>query len=265
MKILLTGSHGFIGTHFRKKSGFKNIVCIDRKIGKKVEAIKLKDLKNIKVIVHLAASISGRESWEKPEEYIRNNTINTIRLFRLAQKAHVPLFIFASSAAVYGGQLTPYGLSKAAADHYLEAYREDELTPWIVTLRFFNVYGKGQNPEYAGVITKFWQAIKKNKKMQLFNSGKSTRDFVYVDDIVKALVKVINEPMYFNDRAMDVATGKSISIKKLGELMEKIVGRKVGFENAGELDEITNSKGENEAEFDWKFTKLEDGLRKMIE
>lgn len=262
MKILLTGSHGFIGTHFRKKSGYKNIICWDRKIGKDIKNIRIKDLRGIDVIIHLAADISGNESWRRPVQYLSNNTVNTLKLAEKAVKAGVKKFIFASSAAVYGSPITPYGLSKHAAEDALANY-SDKID--IIILRFFNIYGKGQNKEYAGVITKFFECLKKGKTLQVFNNGISIRDFIYIDDVVKSIKRAIYIKGY---NVFNIGTGKGIKIRDLAFLFRDLFDGGISVEIQSKfkneiLISIAWRDSQNRRLFNWKFTDLKSGLKKL--
>lgn len=256
MKILLTGSHGFIGTHFRKKSGFKDIVCWDLKEKKNIKDITAKDLADIDVVVHLAAKISARESLNKPYEYFENNLLYSIKLISEAIKAGVPRFVFASSAAAEGN--SPYGLSKKIFEDLIEEYFGDKIRCHI--LRFYNVYGKDQSPEYAGVITKFLENIRKDKPLTIFGDGDQTRDFIYVDDVVDCITCAIHGD-YERSKVTYVGTGVETTISDLADLVKKLTGSKVKIKHGLAREEIRNSCAPGELE---DVISLEEGLKKMI-
>lgn len=260
MRILLTGSHGFIGSHFRRKSGYGDMVLWDLKIGKDIFNLRKNDLKGVDIIVHLAAKISVEESWQKPEEYLRNNTLGTLHLARLAKEAGVRRFVFSSSAAAYGNPMTPYGASKLSAEKFLEAFR-DELE--ILILRFFNVYGKGQTPEYAGVITKFVNQAKFGKKLTIYGDGSSIRDFIYVDDVVRGIKKAIEtkNKQYFA-KPLDLGTGKGTRVKKLSRLVSGLAGEPLRVKYEPVRREIKKSIARPNRLFGQKFVTLREGLSK---
>lgn len=260
MRILLTGSHGFIGSHFRQKSGFKDIISWDLKVGKDIFDLKRKDLRGLDAVVHLAARISVEESWEKPEKYLRTNTLGTLHLAKLAKDTGVKRFIFSSSAAAYGSPMTPYGASKLSAEKFLESLSENLE---VLILRFFNVYGKGQSSEYAGVITRFINQAKRGEKLTIYGDGSSIRDFIYVDDVVKGIKKAIEtrDPAYFA-KPLDLGTGRGASVKKLARLVSRLAGEplRVSFEPARR--EIKRSRARPSKLFGKNFMKLDEGLTK---
>ena len=106
-------------------------------------------------------------------------------------------FIAASSEAVFGNQsemplteestknpISPYGKSKLIMEEkILEFSKQNDLNSMI--LRFFNLYGTGQSPQYAGVITKFLEKIKKNMNLEIYGNGEQTRDFIHIDDVTR--------------------------------------------------------------------------------
>lgn len=260
MKILLTGSHGFIGSHFRKKSGYKAIIPWDLKIGKDIFDLKKKDLRGVEAIVHLAAKISVEESWQKPEEYLRTNTLGTLHLAELAKDSGVKRFVFASSAAAYGNPMAQYGASKLAAEKFLEAFDNDLE---VLILRFFNVYGSGQSPEYAGVITRFVNQAKKGEELTIYGQGSSVRDFIYIDDVVGGIKKAIEtRNLAYFAKPLDLGTGKGTSVKKLARLVSGLAGEPLRAKYEPARREIKKSIARPSRLFGKKFVPLQEGLAK---
>jgi len=192
----------------------------------------------IDTCIHLAAKISVTDSISNPYETLDVNVSGTLNLLEACSAHDVKNFIFASSAAAYGepkqlpikedhilDPLSPYGASKAAAEALVSTYANLRKIEHAVSLRFFNVYGKGQSPEYAGVITKFLERLSKGQAPLIYGDGKQTRDFVSVNDIVDAIILAANlrdkvsHPEIFN-----IATGNSININELAQLMIRISG-----------------------------------------
>lgn len=191
--------------------------------------------------IHLAAKISVSESVTNPSETLDVNVLGTLNVLEACSKAGVRNLVFASSAAAYGEPMTfpitedhvlnplsPYGASKAAAEVLVSSYRNLNKIPNAISLRFFNVYGKGQNMEYAGVITKFHEKLAQEKPIVIFGDGEQTRDFVSVNDVVKAIIlaaetrekQILLSPATFN-----IATGTSTRINQLAQLMIKLSGQ----------------------------------------
>lgn len=261
MKILLTGSEGFIGSHFIEQapSDFE-IRKIDFKLGKSLKAIEVNDLLDIDVIVHLAAFISSRESYNFPTKYADNNTLQSFTLMQKAVECGVKKFIFASSAAVYADPLSPYGASKLAAEKLLSVYKNDID---LIMLRFFNVYGDGQNKEYAGVIAKFIDAIEQKKPLTIYGDGNQTRDFVHVKDMAKVLINAcLTDSKY--PEPIDIGKGDADSISRLAGLVQGIWGVDLPIEYKPEQKGIKYSIAKKPMhDLLVNFTSLKHGLQDL--
>lgn len=192
---------------------------------------------------HLAAIASVARSIEDWLDTHRSNLDGTINVFEAARAAHAggpPLpVVYASSAAVYGDNealplseaapfnpLTPYGADKAGSELHGKA-------AWNVFgipntgLRFFNVYGPRQDPlsPYSGVISIFAERLISGNPLRIYGDGRQTRDFIYVDDVVAALLAAManccDQATVYN-----VCTGTPNSINTLVNVLERVVGRK---------------------------------------
>ena len=197
MKILVTGGAGFIGSHlvhsllkedksvtiydnFRNSSETKirNLLKNGASLvkGDITDYASLsKAVVGFDSIVHLAAKIDVQESIAFPERTNHVNVTGTVNVLRACVAQKVRNVVAASSAAVFGNPkdlplsensptipISPYGASKLAVEHYMQAF-SNSFDLNCLSLRFFNVYGKGQSDSYAGVITKFMEKIKKNQ------------------------------------------------------------------------------------------------------
>lgn len=265
MKILLTGSHGFIGTHLRNELNARDheVISWDKKIGRDIDSLSVGDFVEVDAVVHLAGYISVPESYKSPEEYFINNAYFTLRLIDRAVKAGVKKFIFSSSSSVYGDPLSPYGASKSAAEKALDCYRgQIELS----ILRFFNVYGPGQGEKYPNVITHFARALQNNEPLQIYGDGKQKRDFTYVKDICRVILNILDQEQPV-DKPFDVCKGESISIIDLVGLMTKIWGKETKINFLPKRPEIKDSKGDPTIvkRYLANFTPLEEGLRGLYE
>jgi UDP-glucose 4-epimerase len=190
--------------------------------------------------IHLAAKISVPDSVKNPENTIDVNVKGTLNVLEACSKSKVDNFVFASSAAVYGepinlpiteshilNPLSPYGASKVAGEALVSSYRNLKKIKNASSLRFFNVYGKGQTLEYAGVITKFAERLSKRLPPIIYGDGNQTRDFVSVKDVVTAIMLTAKTTdsageSSNNYRVYNIGTGKPIKIKDLARLMIKI-------------------------------------------
>ena len=156
-----------------------------------------------------------------------------------AKKNHVKKLIVASSAAVYGegdpnfklteksktNPISPYGESKIKMEKGIEKIAAKSEIICII-LRFFNIYGIGQSPEYAGVITKFLERIRNGKSLEVFGDGMQTRDFVSIQDIINSIHNAIS---YNKNGIFNIGSGKVITIKELAELMISLSEKKLSI------------------------------------
>ena len=277
MKILVTGGAGFIGKHLVKyllkknhsvtifdnfSNSKKNSINILSQLGAKIiegDIKKIDDIQNASmnqnVVIHLAAKISVSESIKNPMETFQNNVDGTKNVLIACEKNNVEKIILASSAAVYGegipkikltekskiNPISPYGESKVKMELETKEFEINNSINCII-LRFFNIYGIGQTPEYAGVITKFIERIKENKPLKIFGDGLQTRDFIAIDDIIDS---IYNSILYGKSGTYNIASGKTTTIKQIAELMTSINGKKLDIEYTNEQKgDIRNSEAD---------------------
>jgi UDP-glucose 4-epimerase len=156
--------------------------------------------KEISGCIHLAARISVAESMLKPVEVDEVNVNGTRNVIDCAFKADIKNFVLASSAAVYGNPtrlpisefeptkpISKYGETKLNAERVVASYSSNNQR--AISLRLFNVYGIGQTMDYAGVISKFADRIRRNLSPVIYGSGLQTRDFIHVEDAADALMR----------------------------------------------------------------------------
>ena len=198
---------------------------------------------SFKTVFHLAAVASVFKSVEEPIPIHRVNFDGTMYLLEFSRKCKVERFVFASSAAVYGDlselpkredmpvkPITPYGVDKYASERYtVNSFHLYGIR--ATALRFFNVYGERQDPSspYSGVISIFINRILRFLKgrdvtIDIFGDGKQTRDFIYVKDVVKALL-IAEEKEETAGNVYNVGTGKETSLLDLLETLRKIAGK----------------------------------------
>ena len=254
------GSH-LVETLLNKYSEKNLIVLDDLSTGKlenipkdkKVKFIKgsitdknlLKNIFNdfkIEKVFHLAAVASVQRSVEEPEYTHQVNFDGTLYLLEESKKHKIEKFVFASSAAVYGDleelpkrenmaikPLTPYAVDKYASERYvLNSYNLYGLK--TVALRFFNVFGERQDPSspYSGVLSIFIDRIKRfqngeDVKITIFGDGKQTRDFIYVKDVVKALI-LVSETDKSNGEVYNLGLGKENSLLDILKVLKNLIG-----------------------------------------
>ncbi len=199
-------------------------------------------LQNIDCVYHLAARVSVPQSILHPREYARVNVGGTVSLMEAMRDTGVGRVIFTSSGAVYGNQPRqpvreddpphpddPYAVSKWSAEQYIRTIGD----LWgleTVALRVFNAYGPGQSlpVSHAPVVPRFLQQALTNGSIVIFGDGRQTRDYIYVDDVVAALVAAATAPGI--DRAIiNIGSGRETSIIDLIDHIERATGRRANI------------------------------------
>jgi UDP-glucose 4-epimerase len=195
-------------------------------------------------IVHLAAQVSVVHSVQNPLVDMQVNYGGTLHVLEYARATGVKKVVFASSAAVYGEVATmpvgedtptrpvsPYGIDKLASEHALDYYAAVHGVP-ATSLRFFNVYGPRQDPAspYSGVISIFADRARAGRTLTIFGDGGQTRDFVYVGDVVRAIVAALGDGA---DRVVaNVGTGGEITVLELARSIVELCGGRSTIEHA---------------------------------
>lgn len=268
MKILVTGSSGFVGKHLVKKlSKNHTIVRYDLKIHKDIlnEKLLAKELKGVDLVVHLAAFISAQESWEKPKEYMENNALGTLSVIRNSMNAGVKKIILFSSAAVKAKPLTPYGVSKKCAEDIAKLYK-DKVN--IIVLRPENIYGPGQREACAYAVHNFIKAVLNNRPINIFGDGKQSRDFIYINDVVETVAKLINLETK-SGQVISLGTGNETSILTLAKTVMKVLGKHDDIKFLDRQVEARKSVGDikkiSELGINFKkFVSLETGVKNLL-
>lgn len=257
MRVLVTGGAGFIGSHIADRlvlEGHEVSIIDNLSTGKKenlnpqAEFYKLdiespgieKVFKKEKpeLICHLAAQMDVRRSVSDPAFDARTNIIGTLNLLENAVRYGTRKVILASTGgAIYGEggpypttedhpprPVSPYGISKLTGEHYLYYY---QVTYGInyVSLRFANVYGPRQDPfGEAGVVAIFTKKMLRNEQPMINGNGMQTRDYVYVEDVVNAVLAAIDNNV---SDTFNVGTSTETSVNDLFRLLAEITGSNV--------------------------------------
>ena len=188
----------------------------------------------ISKIVHLAAIPGVRQSVKDPFSYIDVDIKGTVNLLEMAKKYHIPHFVFGSSSTVYGQDskipfredeknlipISPYGVSKLAAERFCQTYSKLYKIPMTI-LRYFCAYGPRQRPEL--VLPKFVRLIRQGKPIPRYGSGESARDYTYIDDIIEGTMKAVEKK--FDFEVFNLGNSSPVKLKDfisiLGKKMEK--------------------------------------------
>jgi UDP-glucose 4-epimerase len=187
---------------------------------------------NVDVIVHLAANTGVGPSVEDPRGDMVSNVVGTFNMLEAARQNQVKRFIFASSGAPAGEveppiheelaphPVSPYGASKLAGEGYCSAfYRSFGLE--TVCLRFGNVYGPGSGHK-SSVVAKFIKKALSGKPLEIYGDGKQTRDFIYIEDLVRAILLVSSIPEASGE-TFQIATSREHTINEIVEIMIPIL------------------------------------------
>jgi UDP-glucose 4-epimerase len=184
------------------------------------------------VCFHLAAQADVGTSVERPDYDADVNVIGTLRVVEAARKHETHVVFASTGGAIYGEcegpapehaerrPVSPYGISKLAGEEYLAGWNRLH-GAHHVSLRFANVYGPRQEPKLeGGVIAIFMERMRAGQPTEIFGDGLQTRDFVYVDDVVQAVLAAANGgPGVYN-----VGTGIETSVVELHELCRRVTG-----------------------------------------
>ena len=253
MRYIVTGGAGFIGSSIVKKLVARgdDVTVIDNLNTGKEENLKsvidkitfLKDSilnrellekqsQNIDGIFHQAALASVQDSFSKPDEYHDVNVNGTENILKLAKKNDFRV-VYASSSSVYGNPeripikesdkknpINPYAETKLKQDQL--AIKYSEIGVKVIGLRYFNVFGKGQSKEYAGVLKLFLERIRDKLPPKINGDGTQFRDFVYVEDVADANIMSMDSDI--NHGFYNVGTNTSITILDLAKTIIKSSG-----------------------------------------
>lgn len=257
MQILITGGAGFIGYHLANRLntlGHYVRVLDDQSVGHPERLDQginfnrgdVRDvprlwalLQGVDVVYHLAARVSVPASILYPREYNDVNVGGTVALLEACRDVGVKRMVLASSATVYGNQRenyvtetmaprpkAPYAVSKVAAEQYM--FNIGAISGFeTVALRIFNAYGPGQQlpPSHAPVIPQFMNQILGRGSVIVFGDGEQIRDFVYIDDVVDALVATLDAP-HIDRQIINVGSGEGTSINEVIGALETVTGNK---------------------------------------
>jgi UDP-glucose 4-epimerase len=257
MRFLVTGGAGFLGVALSNRlaaDGHIVHVLDDLSNGRRehlgpeirftqgdVDNIPLlwSLLQEVDCVYHLAACVSVPQSILHPREYNRVNVGGTVSLMEAMRDTGVRRVIFTSSGAVYGHQErqpvreediphpdSPYAVSKWAAEQYIHTIGE----LWgleTVALRIFNAYGPRQSlpVSHAPVVPRFLHQVLTGGSLVIFGDGRQTRDFIYVGDVVEALVRAA-AAQGINRRVINVGSGTETTVQELVNYVEQVAGRR---------------------------------------
>jgi UDP-glucuronate 4-epimerase len=311
MKLLVTGVAGFIGMHACRAllDRGHEVHGVDSLNAYYDPALKLARLELLKplpkfsfekldvadeaamarvfsrgfdAVLHLAAQAGVRYSLENPMAYVDSNVAGFLNILEGCRKARVGHLVYASSSSVYGlnreqpfreedrvdTPISMYAVTKRANELMAMSYGHLYGVP-CTGLRFFTVYGPWGRPDQALFI--FTRAILEGRPIRVFNEGKMKRDFTYIDDVVEAVVKIVEKP--YKDKAArlyNVGNGAPVNLMDFVRAVERSLGRKAQIElapmQAGDVEGTFASTEKLQADFGYKpATPVETGVARFVE
>ena len=260
--FLITGCAGFIGSHITRKllqekvkvTGVDNLSTGSRENLKDIinnfqfiegdlcePAVCETACQGISRIIHLASIPSVPRSLKDPLSSLHSSVTATVTLFEAARKQGVKRVVQAASSSAYGDSrelpkqeglplrpLSPYAAAKAAQELYGLAYAAS-LGLDTASLRFFNVFGPGQNPDsqYAAVIPKFITLMLENQPPMIYGDGETSRDFTYIDNVVHGCLLAARHPKPLRGETLNLACGERISLNELVQTINQELGKNI--------------------------------------
>lgn len=251
-KILITGSKGFIGKHlytYLIKNGFE-VISYDIKDGLNINSpVQLDHVFRVTkpdFVFHLAAISNRQDTNKNPELALKTNVIGTFNVLTIAKKYKIKTII-ASSAATKEPELSLYGTSKDCMERIAALFDN------VTIVRFYNVYGPGSK----SVVNKFITKIKNEHFIKL--NGNTTRDYIYVDDVVGGLIEL----MTWKGKIYELGTAQGTTLKQLARLISKLTGKLLMVEYKKPIKEIQQSQMKPGLGF-FKPISLKEGIKKLI-
>ena len=268
----------------------------------KIDLIRKDNLSNIfqeykpETVINLAAQAGVRYSIENPNAYINSNILGFQNILECCHSNHVRNLLYASSSSVYGGNInTPFS-ELSSVDHPVSIYaatkRANELFAHtyshlynmpITGMRFFTVYGPWGRPDMAPML--FAKSIFSRKPIKVFNHGKMSRSFTYIDDVIDSIIKLIQRPAeidkkfnHYNPnpssswcphRIFNIGNNESIKLEKFISLLEKEIGENAIKEYKDmQPGDVKETKADNSILNEWigeyPKTPLDKGIKEFI-
>lgn len=304
-RVLVTGGAGFIGSNLAGeliRQGAKVRIIDNLVTGSRLNLEEIvgdfdfveadlnddqalrESLSEVEVVFHQAALPSVPRSVDNPSETHQACANATFNLLVKAKDAGVRRLVYAASSSAYGDQpslpkietmspdpLSPYAAAKLMGEYYCRVFTRVYGLETL-SLRYFNVFGPRQDPSstYSGVISRFIDALMKDKTPVIYGDGEQTRDFTYIANVIDANIRAAQTSLGIGEN-MNVANGEKVSLNQLLETLKMITGKpNVTAEYLPERrGDVKHSQADNSRAVKWlgyrKLVGLEDGLRETID
>jgi UDP-glucose 4-epimerase len=304
LKALVTGGGGFIGSHLAARllrDGYEVRVLDNFATGRRENLLDIwNDIELVEgdiqsyervhtavrgchVVAHLAALPSVPRSVQDPLTSNATNVTGTLNVLLAARDADVGRLVYASSSSVYGANpempkreeqptlpISPYAVAKAAGESYCRAFHE-VFGLETVSLRFFNVFGPGQDPlsQYAAVIPRFITSMLEGRAPVIFGDGEQSRDFTYVDNVLDGVGLALGTPGN-GGSTFNLATGHGVTLNELFRLLADNIGSDLApVYEEGRPGEVRHSQADvSRAREALRFEpaiSIEEGLARTVE
>ncbi|MDO5720816.1 MAG: NAD-dependent epimerase/dehydratase family protein [Actinomycetaceae bacterium] len=238
-------------------------------------------LEGVDYVFHQAGQPGVRKSWgEEFGTYLSANVSATQRLLEASKGSSIRRFVYASSSSVYGDAetypteesflprpLSPYGVSKLAAEHLCNLYAANFGVP-TVSLRYFTVYGPRQRPDMA--FTRFIRAALLSQPIEIYGNGKQVRDFTFIDDVVEANLLAAETDHVGSGSVFNIAGGSSVSVNEVLDLIREISPHQLDVRYTpglpGDVKRTGGSISSVQDDLNWlPRTTIEDGIRRQFQ
>jgi len=256
-RYLITGGAGFVGSHLVKHvlGAGGNVRVVDNlSTGSAKRLSQIRDsvqlvtgdladnsvaaevVQDVDYVLHQAAVPSVQRSVVDPVGTNRSNVTATLNLLENSRKAGVRRFVYAASSSAYGdtevlpksedmpaNPLSPYALQKWVGERYCKLYHELYGLE-TVSLRYFNVFGPGQDPysEYSAVVPKFTTKLLAKEPITVYGDGEQSRDFTYIDNVIQANLLALRAPNAPGE-VCNIGCGQSVTLNQLIQILEELL------------------------------------------
>jgi nucleoside-diphosphate-sugar epimerase len=256
-RYLITGGAGFIGSHLVRHvlGAGGNVRVVDnlstgfaKRLSQIRDSVQLvtadladnsvaaEVVKDVDYVLHQAAVPSVQRSVVDPVGTNRSNVTATLNLLENSRKAGVRRFVYAASSSAYGdtevlpksedmpaNPLSPYALQKWVGERYCKLYHELYGLE-TVSLRYFNVFGPGQDPysEYSAVVPKFTTKLLAKEPITVYGDGEQSRDFTYIDNVIQANLLALRAPNAPGE-VCNIGCGQSVTLNQLIQILEELL------------------------------------------
>jgi GDP-4-dehydro-6-deoxy-D-mannose reductase len=276
--VLVTGANGFIGNSLCERlKSFHQVITLDRSKGDITSYDTFRNLDKVDYVFHLAARTFVPDSWNETTDFLKSNIIGTANVLDYCKSKNIPMTFV--SAYIYGKPESlpikedsivkpnnPYALSKYMAEQLCSFYSTFHNLN-ITVIRPFNIYGPGQPKHF--LIPKIVNMVRKKVQIELFDLSPK-RDYIYIDDVVDALVKTLELklPGY---NVFNIGSGKSLSVKEVVESVQNIAGTNLevistDMQRKEELDDVYADISNSVEKLHWApKTEFHIGIKQTID